>query len=109
MMPTKSVETYKEALIFLSKLGALIGFDLLSEDFTSLNRRIFAVIFDTVTYTMVTIYCIFEFTHDLEKLVFCLVTYGFATQVISNQYSAGFYSDSILLFPRASQKCKHSG
>lgn len=80
-MSSKSVETYKKSLVFLSKVGAIIGSDVLSEDFQLMNWRAAALFIDIITYTFVTIFCVSEFFDELEKLVFCLVTYGFATQV----------------------------
>lgn len=62
-MTFKSVEIYTEALDLMSKSGSA------------------ATILNAISYTMVTIYCCIEFAEDLEKLVFCLVTYGFGVQV----------------------------
>jgi hypothetical protein len=80
-MAIKSLVIYEKSLSILAYFGALIGFDLFSKDYKALNWRAIGVVFDDVTYTMVTVYCIFEFRENLEKLVFCLVTYGFAIQV----------------------------
>jgi len=76
-----SIETYLQTLAYLGKRGALIGMDVLSPGFQRFNILILLVFFDIVTYSMITIYCVIEFIHDLEKVVFCLVTYGFAIQV----------------------------
>jgi hypothetical protein len=80
-MAIDSVATHEKSLNFLSIFGFLIGMDVFSKDYKILNWRSVGVVFDIVTYSMVTIYCIVEFRNDLEKLVFCLVTYGFAIQV----------------------------
>jgi hypothetical protein len=79
-MALKSVEIFAEAVSYANKRGKLVGIDIFSENYkTSFMSMI--LLLDSITYSMVTIYCIFEFYDDLEKLVFCLVTYGFAIQV----------------------------
>jgi hypothetical protein len=80
-MTIKSVEIYSQALDYLGKRGKLVGMDFLSKDYKMLNFAAVITSLDAITYTMVTIYCLFEFFGDLEKFVFCLVTYGFAVQV----------------------------
>jgi hypothetical protein len=80
-MAINSVATYEKSLSFLSNFGLLIGMDIFSKDYKIINWRSVGVVLNIVTYSMVTIYCIVEFRNDLEKLVFCLVTYGFAIQV----------------------------
>lgn len=80
-MAAKSVEIYLQALAFVRKCGALLGVDSFALNYKPLNCLSFLLVFDAVTYTMVTVYCCFEFFGDLEKFIFCLVTYGFAIQV----------------------------
>lgn len=82
-MALESVNIYNEALIYIRKRGALIGLDSCAADYKPLNFLLVLCVFDAITYTMVTIYCGFEFFGDLEKIVFCLVTYGFGIQVSS--------------------------
>jgi len=79
----RSIETYILALAYLGKRGALLGMNILSTGFQRINFMSLIVILDAVTYSMITIYCVVEFIHDLEKVVFCLVTYGFGIQVRS--------------------------
>jgi len=83
----ESIETYQQTLAYIRKRGALIGMDIFSPAFQPFNNFLLFVLFDVVTFSMVTVYCVFEFIHDLEKLVFCLVTYGFAIQVRSEETS----------------------
>lgn len=80
-MAIKSVEIYYEALDFLMKRAKLLGLNILDQHYKQVNILSMFVLLDAITYTLVTIYCVFEFSGDLEKLVFCLVTYGFAIQV----------------------------
>lgn len=79
-MPVKSVETYLKTLTYLHRRGRFLGLDL-APDYKPLNFLSILFVFDAVSYTFVTIYCIIEFSHSLERLVFCLVTYGFGIQV----------------------------
>ncbi|CAO1420591.1 unnamed protein product [Diamesa hyperborea] len=79
-MAIKSVELYNQALDYANKWGKLVGLDIFTSKYDRFNLRVLLLMFDVVTYTMTTIYCIFDFYNDLEQLVFCLVTYGFATQ-----------------------------
>jgi hypothetical protein len=80
-MAINSVATHEKSLNFLSIFGTLIGIGIFSKDYKVVNWRSVGVVLNIVTYSMVTIYCAVEFRNDLEKLVFCLVTYGFAIQV----------------------------
>lgn len=80
-MAIKSVELYNQALDYANRWGKLVGLDIFTSNYDRFNLRVLLLMFDVVTYTMTTIYCIFDFYNDLEQLVFCLVTYGFATQV----------------------------
>ena len=80
-MATKSVELYNQALDYANNWGKLVGLNIFTLNYNRFNPLILLVVFDVITYTMTTVYCIFDFHNDLEKLVFCLVTYGFATQV----------------------------
>lgn len=80
-MAIKSVEIYSEALNYLKKRGALLGIHFSYSNFKKINLMSMLVVLDAITYTLVTIICIFEFWQDMEQLVFCLVTYGFAIQV----------------------------
>lgn len=82
-MAIQSVETLAEAFEFIRKRGKLLGVDLFDESYKPLNFITFIVILDIITYAMVTVYCVFEFIEDLEKLVFCLVTFGFGVQGIA--------------------------
>ncbi|CAO1437120.1 unnamed protein product [Diamesa tonsa] len=79
-MAIKSVELYNQALDYTNRWGKLVGLDIFTTNYDRFNLRVLLLMFDVVTYTMTTIYCIFDFYNDLEQLVFCLVTYGFATQ-----------------------------
>jgi len=80
---TGSIETYLQTLAYVCRRGSLIGLDIFSPEFQRFNALILFVFFDIVAYSMITVYCVVEFIHDLEKVVFCLVTYGFAIQVRS--------------------------
>lgn len=80
-MAIKSVEIYEEALSYLNKRGKLIGLAIMEKNYEMINFITMVVLLDAITYTMVTIYCLIEFAGNLEKLVFCLVTYGFGIQV----------------------------
>lgn len=90
-MAIKSVDIYCSALDYLGKRGRLLGIDALRSDFNPFNFLSFVLILDAVTYTLVTIYCLFEFSRDLEALVFCLVTYGFGTQVLKINVKSSIY------------------
>ena len=64
------------------KRARLIGVGIFDKDFKFYNFLVVFLCTDLFIYTLVTIYCCFEFSYDLEKLIFNLVTYGFASQVI---------------------------
>lgn len=80
-MSSNSVEIYLKAIEFLGKRGGLLGMNIIQPEYKLINFKSLLVILDTITYTLVTIYCMFEFAGDLERMVFCLVTYGFGIQV----------------------------
>lgn len=80
-MAVRSVEIYSEALQFLRKRGALLGLDFFCSKYKFWNPLVVGIVLDVITYTLITVYCIIEFFGDLEKLVFCMVTYGFGIQV----------------------------
>lgn len=84
-MAIRSLEIYSETLKYLEKRGALLGLNLLASNFKKINLMSTLVVFNALTYTLVTIICLFEFSQDLERLVFCLVTYGFAVQVLEGR------------------------
>ena len=80
-MATRSVDIFSQCLDFIMKIGRVSGMDIFEENFNQFNLLILHVVFQCFSYTLTTIYCVFEFKNDLEKLAFCLVTYGFAIQV----------------------------
>ena len=80
-MATKSVDIFCQCLLFFRSKGKVIGMDVLDENYNQYNGLAFHLIFQCFSYTLTTIYCVFEFKNDFEKLAFCLVTYGFAIQV----------------------------
>ena len=102
-MVARSVEIYLEALSFLRKRAALIGVDSFSSDYKSINLLSFTLVFNTVTFTMITIYSCFVFFDDLEKLIFCLVTYGFAIQVRFCLKKTFFCSTTLDIFTGCSE------
>jgi hypothetical protein len=80
-MAIKSVEVYSQALDLLGKHGRLVGLDVLAKEYEMINLKVLIFLLDAITYVMVTINCCFEFFDDMERLVFCLVTFGFGIQV----------------------------
>jgi hypothetical protein len=105
-MARSSVEIYSEVMGSLMKIGRLVGFNILDESYNLINFLALVIVVDIITYSIVTVYSCFVFFGDLEKLVFCLVTYGFAIQVRIN-------CDELLRsnfdFTRACQRCRSSG
>lgn len=80
-MAMKSVEIYSKALEFLGKMGKFVGLDLFDKNYKTVNLIAMTVAIDAIIYSLITAYCLRIFAGDLEKLVFCLVTYGFGVQV----------------------------
>ena len=83
-MATRSVDIYSQCLVFMIKIGRVSGMDILEENYNQFNFLILHVVFQCFSYTLTTIYCVFKFMNDFEKLAFCLVTYGYAIQVRTN-------------------------
>jgi hypothetical protein len=80
-MARSSVEIYSEVLESIMKIGRLVGLNILDRSYNLINVLALVTVVDIITYSMVTVYSCFVFYGDLEKLIFCLVTYGFAIQV----------------------------
>lgn len=80
-MSIKSVELFSTAVEFLMKFARKIGLGIFDQNYKVMNFWVIFLFVDLVIYTMVTIDCMIEFSGNLEKSVFCLVTYGFAVQV----------------------------
>jgi hypothetical protein len=80
-MPQSSVAIYSEALELAMKVGRFVGLNVLDEDYRPVNVMSMVIVLDLITFTMVTVYCCFEYYGNLEKIVFCIVNYGFVIQV----------------------------
>ena len=80
-MSLKSVELYSNSVEYIMKRSRLIGLGMFDKGFKTYNFLVAFLCVDLTIYTLVTIYCCFLFSDDLEKLIFNLVTYGFASQV----------------------------
>ena len=83
-MALKSVEIYANAVEYIMKTARLIGLGIFDVNYKVINIMSLLLVFDMITYTMVTIYCCWNFSGDLEKSIFNLVTYGFAIQVVGS-------------------------
>lgn len=80
-MALESVEIYADAVEYIMKRARMIGMGVLDRNFKIINFKSFLVVLDVIIYSMVTSYCCWEFSGNLEKSIFNLVTYGFGIQV----------------------------
>lgn len=80
-MSSRSIDIYGQNIDYLRKVGRILGVDIFDKNYSQFNAKIINVITQIFFFTLTTIYCVFLFKDDFDKLTFCLVTYGFAIQV----------------------------
>ena len=80
-MATRSEDIFGLCLDYVISKSRLVGVNIFEKNYKTLNPGALNLLIQCFCYLLVTIYCVFEFQNSFEKLVFCLVTFGFAIQV----------------------------
>ena len=80
-MAVKSVEMYLEALSFIRKRGAMLGLDSFAANYKPINLLAFMLVFEIISFMMVSGYSCVMFYDDMERVIFCLIAYGLGIQV----------------------------
>lgn len=82
-MSKQSVENFLQTVKFLGKVGKFVGCNILDEDFLVFNPKAIFYFFDFLFNTSIIFYDFVKHFDDLERLVLCVVAYGFGIQVES--------------------------
>lgn len=84
-MSKQSVENFLQTVKYLGKVGKIVGVNILDEDFLLFNPKVIFYFFDFIFNSFVIIYDFVKHFDNLERLVLCVVAYGFGFQVKSIQ------------------------
>lgn len=79
MLPHKSIES---TLVLSRRIAGMIGFDFYDENY-QLTLKSYIVIFDAITYILMTLHNVYTFRNDLTRVCFCLITWTFGFMVRS--------------------------
>lgn len=67
----------------LNNRGRILGVGVFDADYKICNPRLIVLTFFIIGYFMVSAYCFNIYAHQLEKLIFCGVTFGFLVKAVT--------------------------
>ncbi|XP_039432284.1 uncharacterized protein LOC120414992 [Culex pipiens pallens] len=80
-------EFYTSMLVIPNKIAAIVGLDVFSKDYKTVSANLMGLISIYVLFAYVSVCTVVEVRHDVNDLIYCLVTVGIGLQGVMKIYT----------------------
>jgi hypothetical protein len=98
------MEMFRASMKNIDKVGRLIGCDIFEPNFTTKNVMFIIMMFDLITYLLISFQNIYAFREDFVRVVFCIVTLGMGFQGSGKIYTFIFQRKNLLKLGKLAEK-----
>ncbi|EDS27261.1 Odorant receptor 94b [Culex quinquefasciatus] len=90
------LDFYNHVLVMPNHVASITGLDVLRTDYKKSSFNFIGLILVILLFFYVTFFTVYEMRHQVEDLIYCLVTIGICLQVVMKIYTHLYYRDDLL-------------